>query len=329
MGYYMQAISGHLDLMSREEPIDDLLSENKLKEDVKHKLDLALQAREFASKELKLPDNDSYKTYADLERPYVVWSVVAAPEFSIKPKQWCFLIVGCLSYRGYFDEQEAQKKAGELKKEGYDVSIAGTMAYSTLGFFDDPLLSTMVRQGESSMIGIIFHELAHQLVHVDGDTAFNEAFATTIEQEGLNRWYTQRSETEKFHAYLEKKKNRQVVFGFLKDTRKELDTLYKQDLPVAQKEKRKALAFDRLRERYRKWQLTSNYHGFDHWMKKDLNNSHLALIATYQDLVPNFFALLKSVNGDLETFYKKVEQLGELDVKERELQLARYTTAVK
>lgn len=320
----MQAISGHLDLMSREQSIEDLLGEQKTEEDIRDKLSLALEAREFASKELKLPSNDSYKTYADLERPYVVWSVVATPEFSIQAKQWCFLIVGCLSYRGYFDEQEAQDKAAELKKQGYDVSVAGTTAYSTLGFFDDPLLSTMVRQGESSMIGIIFHELAHQLVHVDGDTAFNEAFATTIEQVGLYRWYTQRGETDKFHAWLEKKKNRQVVFGFLKDTRKELDVLYKQDVPEAQKQKLKTEAFDRLRARYKNWQLASNYHGFDHWMKKNLNNSHLALIATYQDLVPNFLALLKSVDGDLETFYKKVEQLGALDTKKRETQLAGY-----
>jgi len=320
----MQAISGHLDLLSREQSIKDLLGEQKTNEEIRDRLSLTLQVREFASNELKLPDNDSYKTYVDLERPYAVWSVIATPAYSINAKQWCFLVVGCLSYRGYFDKQEALDKAHELKQEGYDVSVAGTTAYSTLGFFDDPLLSTMVRQGESSMIGLIFHELAHQQVHVDGDTAFNEAFATTVEQEGLYRWYTKRGEIDKYHAYLEKKKNRQLVFGFLKDTRKELDTLYKQDLTDAQKQKQKAEAFDRLRERYRKWQLTSNYHGFDHWMKKELNNSHLALIATYQDLVPNFFAILKSVNGDLEVFYKKVEQLGALDIKQRETQLAGY-----
>jgi predicted aminopeptidase len=283
MDYYMQAISGHLDLMSREKSIEDLLGEQKTNEDIKNKLSLALQAREFASKELKLPDNDSYKSYADLERPYVVWSVVATPTYSIKPKQWCFLIVGCLSYRGYFDKQEAEQKAGELKKQGFDVSIAGTTAYSTLGFFDDPLLSTMVRQSESSMIGIIFHELAQ--------------------------------------------KHRQVVFGFLKDTRNELAALYQQDLPDAQKQKQKSEAFDRLRERYQQWQLTSNYHGFDHWMQKELNNSHLALIATYHDLVPGFKALLQSVDGDLETFYKNVEQLGALDRIERELQLSGYAIA--
>lgn len=322
--YYMQAINGHFDITSREEPIDKLLADNKLQNDVKEKLELALQVREFASKELKLPDNDSYKSYADIKRPFVVWSVVAAPAFSVEPKQFCFLIVGCLSYRGYFEKEEAVKQATELKQQGYDVSIAGTTAYSTLGYFDDPLVSTMLRQGESSMIGIIFHELAHQQLHVDGDTAFNEAFATAVEQAGLYRWYQSRGEKDKYTAYIEKKKKQRIVFGFLQDTRKELAQIYRQDISDMNKQRGKEAAFERLRERYKTWQQQSQYHDFDNWMKKDLNNAHLALIATYQDLVPNFLALLKSLSGDMEKFYQQVDTLAARDKNERFINLTAF-----
>ncbi len=311
LDYYLQAIDGHLDVTSREKPIETLLQDDNQDEKLKAQLEVAVQAREFASSQLKLPDNDSYKSYADLERPYVVWSVVATPEFSIQPKQWCFLIVGCLSYRGYFDEQEAKQKANELKTQGFDVSVNGTTAYSTLGYFDDPLLNTMLRRGEASMIGLMFHELAHQLVHVDGDTAFNEAFATIMEQEGLRRWFLAKNETSEFAAYMQREQHRREVFKLLAEVRAELDTMYRQRMSDDEKRKQKHTLFAELRRRYFIWQETSGYHGFDSWMKKDLNNSHLALVATYHDLVPNFQGLLLSVNGDLERFYQRVQEIGE------------------
>lgn len=320
----MQAIQGHFDISSRERPIAELLDEDNEAHDLKTTLQLALTAREFASRELKLPDNDSYKSYADLQRPYVVWSVVATPEFSVKPKQWCFLIVGCLSYRGYFAESDAKELAAELKQQDYDVYITGTTAYSTLGYFDDPLLNTMLRQGEASMIGVMFHELAHQLVHVDGDTAFNEAFASAVEQEGLRRWYRARNETEKYNSYIKRKKNQRVVFDFIRQTRRELAQLYQQDISVEQKLILKKEAFARLRTRYRNWQQKSNYHGFDNWMNRDLNNAHLALIATYQDMVPAFLALLEAVDGRLDIFYEEVTKTGQLDKELREEKLQSY-----
>jgi predicted aminopeptidase len=327
LDYYLQAIDGHLDVASREKPIEELLKDNTLDDKLKTQLELAVKARTFAVTELMLPDNDSYKNYADLERRYVVWSVVATPEFSIKPEQWCFLIVGCLSYRGYFDEQEASEKANELKAQGFDVSVNGTTAYSTLGYFDDPLLNTMLLRGEASMIGLMFHELAHQLVHVDGDTAYNEAFATTIEHEGLRRWYLAKNETSKFAAYLQREKHRREVFKLLAEVRAELDALYKRELPENEKRLQKQALFADLRRRYYAWQATSNYRGFDSWMKKDLNNSDLALVATYHDLVPNFQGLLASVNGDLERFYQRVQEIGEHESGKRLAILTSYEFA--
>jgi predicted aminopeptidase len=324
LDYYLQAIDGHLDVTSREQPIEALLKDKNQDEKLKAQLEVAVQAREFASSELKLPDNDSYRSYADLERPYVVWSVVATPEFSIQPKQWCFLIVGCLSYRGYFDEQEARQKASELKAQGFDVSVNGTTAYSTLGYFDDPLLNTMLRRGEASMIGLMFHELAHQLVHIDGDTAFNEAFATIMEQEGLRRWFLAKNQTSKFAAYMQREQHRSEVFKLLAQVRAELDALYGQKMSDDAKRKQKYKLFAELRRGYFVWQESSGYHGFDGWMKKNLNNSHLALVATYHDLVPNFQALLESVNGDLERFYQRVQEIGAQEPGERLAILTSY-----
>lgn len=329
LDYYLQAIDGHLEISSREKPIKELLQENNQEAKLRAQLELALQAREFATKELKLPDNDSYKNYADLERSYVVWSVVATAEFSVQPQQWCFLVVGCLSYRGYFDEQEAIDKADELKAQGFDVSVNGTTAYSTLGYFNDPLLNTMLMRGEASMIGLMFHELAHQLVHVDDDTAFNEAFATAIEQEGLRRWYLAKNQQDKFDVYLKAKQKQREVYDLLAQVRTELATLYRQELPDNEKRIQKQKLFADLRKRYFVWQKTSGYHGFDRWMEKDLNNSHLALVATYQDLVPHFQGLLASVNGDLEKFYKRVLQIGEHEPGKRLAILTSYEFAMK
>ncbi|MGD8927031.1 MAG: aminopeptidase, partial [Thioalkalispiraceae bacterium] len=300
VGYYSQAISGQLELMSRERPIDEVIRDKSTPKELKRKLELAERARAFAIEQLHLPDNDSYTEYADLERPYVVWNVVATPAYSIQPRQWCFLIVGCLSYRGSFDQRDATEMATALKQQGMDTSVFGTAAYSTLGYFDDPLLNTMLRNGDTSMVGVIFHELAHQTVYVDSDTAFNEAFASAVEQEGLRRWFDKMGTPEQYQDYLLKKQYRHEFFSLITRTRTQLDVVFKTALPDKEKQKRKQEIYARFKNNYKAWSNKRNYHAFDKWMQQDLNNSHLALVATYQDLVPAFLNLLTSVNGDLE-----------------------------
>ncbi len=326
VGYYYQAVSGHLDLVSKERPIDEVLTDTDTTDELKQKLNLARQAREFATIQLSLPDNDSYKTYADLERPYVVWNVIATPAYSIKPKTWCFMIVGCLSYRGYFEKQKALDLASELKNEGLDVQVSGASAYSTLGYFDDPLLNTMMAHNDASLVGIIFHELAHQIIYIDGDTAFNEAFATAVEQEGLHRWFKSQSDLAKYNEYLSHKQSKHDFYQMLKNTRQSLQLAFEQAEDEQQKQSAKQTIYQQLQLDYKQWREQTQFYGYDQWMQRDLNNAHLALVATYQDLVPSFLNLLATVEGDLPTFYKRVAELGDMDKELRDKQLAAYKT---
>jgi len=324
LSYYGQAISGHMDLVSRERPIDDMLKDKATTDALKHKLQLALDARAFASNQIGLPDNGSYKSYADLGRPYAVWNVIATPQYSIETKQWCFLVVGCLSYRGYFDQQKAQSLATDLRAQGMDVIVSGAAAYSTLGWMDDPLLNTVVVRSDASMVGIIFHELAHQVIYVDGDSAFNEAFATAIEYEGLRRWYVMQKNEQAYVQYREKKSQQQMIYQQLESTRTRLNAIYQQAIPDAEKQRLKQLEFAELKAWYQNWRKAHNYGGFDDWMSKELNNAHLALIATYQQMVPDFLSALQSVDGDMNKFYNLVKAMAPLDTNQRRKQLAAY-----
>ena len=325
INYYSQAISGHLELMVRERPVDEVIGDSDSSQELKRQLTLAQRARTFASEELQLPDNDSYKTYADLERPHVVWNVVATPAYSVKARQWCYLIVGCLSYRGIFDKQEAIDLADELKQQGMDVSVFGSAAYSTLGYFDDPLLNTMLRHGDTNIIGVIFHELAHQTVYVESDTAYNEAFATAVEQEGLRRWYEQSGQPGEYETYLKKKQYRHEFYRLVIQTREKLDQAFNTPITDEEKAARKQAIYKEFKSLYKQWSAKRNYHGFDTWMQRELNNAHLALVATYQDLVPTFANMLASVEGDMQKFYQLVEAIAEKDKPNRDSILASYS----
>ena len=326
LSYYGQAISGHIDLVARERPINDLLNDQMTSSALKRKLSLALEARAFATDQLALPDNDSYTQYADLERPYAVWNVIATPRYAIESKKWCFMIVGCLSYRGYFNKQDAQSLANKLRDEGMDVIVSGAAAYSTLGWMDDPLLNTVVQRSDGAMVGIIFHELAHQVVYAEGDSAFNEAFATAVEDEGLRRWYTVHDNKQAYQQYRDKKAQQQMIYQQLQETRAQLDSVYHQAIPDEEKQRQKDRIFAELKMWYQAWRQSHDYAGFDDWMSKELNNAHLALIATYQQMVPDFFLALQSVDGDMKKFFELVSAMTDLDNAQRRLQLAEYRT---
>lgn len=321
-GYYLDLMAGHSELLEQRKPVAELLAEKETKPRLRELLQASQNIRDFATNELHLPENDSYRMYADLKRPYAVWNVIAVEEFSIKPKKWCFLIVGCLSYRGYFSKEEATKYANELKAEGYDVYVAGAKAYSTLGWFDDPLLNTMMYKSEARRAGIIFHELAHQVLYVDNDTAFNEAFATAVEHEGIRRWLIKKGQSEKYNQYLINKKRDAELNNLLKDTRDKLKDLYKTKTSNKEKRQVKKQIFALMQNKYKQLKKSwAGYSAYDQWMKQDLNNSHLLLIATYHDLVPTFKAMLRQENFDLNKFYVKAEQFGKLDKEKRILQL--------
>ena len=322
VGYYMEAINGHFEIVDKSRPIETVISENKSVELTK-KLENFQQARQFAADDLLLPDNNSYKKYADIGRPYAVWNVIAAPKYSVEPKKWCFLFVGCISYRGYFNKYDAEAYAKQLESKGYDVYVAGARAYSTLGWFDDPLLNTMMYKSEAARVGILFHELAHQKIYIEDDSAFNEAFATAIEQEGVKRWFIKNNKIKELAEY-EVFVERRNEFNFLlKSHREKLKELYMENIHEKEKLTGKRQIFEQLIKEYGqlklKWQ---GYNGYDQWMEQGLNNAHLAIIATYNDLVP-FFRERINKSGNITEFYNYISSLSEKDLTDRK-QLLSY-----
>jgi len=322
LAYYWEKIQGHTEILSKQEPVQEVIDNPKTPDKVRQKLISTQKARVFASEVLQLPDNDSYKNYVDLKQDYVVWTVVATPPYSIKAKQWCFFIVGCLSYKGYFSEQDAEASAKELKAENMDVYVSGTKAYSTLGWFDDPLLSTMLYNSEAYRVGIIFHELAHQKMYVEDDTSFNEGFASTVELEGIQAWFSRDTKKEEYKRYIIFRERDDAFKKLLQATREELKQAYSLNLDSKAMHENKIKIFNELQLAYKKLkEQWRGYSGYDKWMSQDLNNAHLALIATYNDHIPAFRKLFKNVNNDYELFYQQVEKISELDKDKRSEEL--------
>jgi predicted aminopeptidase len=317
--YLLESAQGQLALMSKRRPIARVVADPGTPADVRKQLQAVAQIREFASRELHLPDNGSYRTYADVGRPYVVWNVVAAPEFSVDPKEWCYPIVGCVAYRGYFVERRARAFGDALKDRGFDVSVGGVTAYSTLGHFDDPILNTMIGWDDVELASIIFHELTHQMIYIANDADFNEALATTVEDEGVRRWLESLGRSRELARYeLEEQRSLEVV-RLLSRTRDELRVLYGSGIDPARMRERKAAAFAALRGSYT--QLVQGWGPnppFDSWFKGDINNAHLASIATYYDCVPGFRRELAAVGGNLDAFYRRVRELAKLDQEKRD-----------
>jgi len=317
--YLLQSAQGQLALMSKREPIPRVIDNPSTSAALRAQLKSVTAIRNFASRELGLPDNGSYRKYADIGRPYVVWNVVAAPEFSVDPKQWCFPIVGCVAYRGYFVEKRARRFAAGLHAKGFDVVVGGVAAYSTLGHFDDPILSSMVNWNDVELASIIFHELTHQMLYVPNDASFNEALATTVEEEGVRRWLQQQGREKDLADHLLRQSRYFEVIALMSKTRNRLRVLYASGLPQPLMRERKREALEEMRESYSA--LKKQWGGrapFDAWFAEDINNAHLASIATYFACVPGFQRELQAVGGDLPAFYRRARELAKLDQRQRD-----------
>lgn len=316
LGYYAQAAGGHFEVMRAAQPISELLRDPAGDPALRKQLEDVQAIREFASRELGLPDNNSYRAYADLGRPYVVWNVFAAPEFSLKPMQWCMLMVGCVNYRGYYDKRDAEGLAAELRREGYDTFVGGVPAYSTLGYFDDPVLSSFLRLGTAEVARIVFHELAHQLIFVRDDSLFNESFATAVENEGMRRWLTRRGTPEQRAAFETQQKRKAAFAALMQAYRKKFRALYASETARAVDRQRQAKAtlLDALRRDYAELKAAwGGYAGYDKVFGDDLNNAKLVSLALYSELVPAFEILLEREEHDLPRFYRRVVELAALD----------------
>ncbi len=325
--YLLQAARGQWQVMAERRPIERVLAADDTPESLRRQLDSIRQARRFASRELGLPDNRSYTTYADVGRPFVVWNVVATPEFSVQPLQWCFPVAGCVAYRGYFREAAARAFAQGLQRSGHDVTLGGVSAYSTLGRFADPVLSSMLRYGDADVIGTLFHELAHQLVYVPGDSAFNEAFAVTVEQEGLARWLRSRGREAEFDDYLQRRVVQQEFVALARGARERLAAVFaRAELDVPARRAAKAAVFGELERDLRALQARVGLQrgrGIGAWVERGLNNAQLASIATYWDCVPGFERVLAAQRADLPAFYAEVRRLARLAPERRRDQLCR------
>jgi len=325
VGYYGQAAHGHLAMMAAARPVPDLLADPSTPKALRERLAKAAAIRNYASAELGLPENRSYTAYADLKRPAVVWNVFATPELSLQLKTWCYPVFGCAGYRGYFELAAAEALAGELRGTGHDVNVAPVPAYSTLGWFPDPLLNTFIYASDAELARLIFHELAHQVIYVNDDTVFNESFATAVEREGLRRWLAAHGDERQRASWAAYQARREDFLALLLAYRQRLDKLYTSSAGVDEKRAAKAAAFADLQREYRllrdgRW---NGFAGYDRFFEQKLGGAHLAAVGAYNDLVPAFEALLAESGGNLPAFYAEVRRLGALDKAAREAELRR------
>lgn len=328
INYYDQLVSGQLQLLRARVPVEDVVADQTRDPKLRQRLALSQEARAFASRQLHLPDNQSYRMYADLGRPYVVWNVFATPEFSLEPVTHCFPIAGCVAYRGYYSIGGARGAAALERQDGKDVYVSGVEAYSTLGWFNDPIMSSMLGWGDERLATLIFHELAHQRFYVKDDTEFNESYASFVEQEGTRQWRAARGLAAQTLA---QSKQRDDLTRLVLATRERLQQLYRQPLSAELMRQRKAAEFDRLRSEYRalrdqQWAGDKRY---DAWINSPLNNAKLLPFGLYDQWVPAFEALFRKVNGDWVAFYGEVERLGALPVAERKAQLQKLTASLR
>ena len=332
VGYLGQSASGHIQLLAAARPVKDAIADPLLPEPLRVRLQLTQRMRDFAVTELKLPDNGSYRSYADLKRNAAVWNVVAAPELSLKLETWCFPIVGCVGYRGYYDRAGADAAAAPLKEQGLEVEVYAVPAYSTLGWMNwiggDPLLNTFVQWPEGEVARLIFHELAHQVAYAPGDTTFNESFATAVERIGGQRWLEANATEDVRRKQALTELRRQDFHVLVRAWRDKLDAMYRSELPDADKRARKAQLYAGMRADYEalkrdKW---DGYKGYDSWFA-NVNNAALGAQAAYDDQVGTFERLFAAEGGDFDRFYAEVRRLAALPRPERETALAPYRDA--
>ncbi|MGH8194465.1 MAG: aminopeptidase [Woeseiaceae bacterium] len=317
--YYMQAVGGHTHVMNQRRPMADVISDPASSETLRERLRLVQEAREFSVEVMKLPDNDSYRSYADLGRDYVVWNVFAAPEFSLQPKEWCYLVVGCVAYRGYFAKEDAMQEARELERDGYDVSVAGVSAYSTLGQFADPVLNTMMRWSDADLVATLFHELAHQKLYVKGATQFNESFASAVAEIGMERWLPSRGSGASLEAYRRSQALQHKLLEIVEAAKVELTEIYEAGSDVDEKRRRKDKVMHELSADAAR--LFAEAGAGSSPLGAPLNNARLVSLGLYESWVPAFIAVFEECSRDIDCFYRRSRNLADLAPDERSARL--------
>jgi len=306
--YYLQAAGGQMEILRKRIPIPEVIDNPDSSDQLKRRLAMVQQARQFAVEELLLPDNESYQTYADLERDFVVWNVIAAPEFSLQAKTWCYPIVGCVAYRGYFAEKAARRHGEKLRQDGYDVHVGGVTAYSTLGRFADPVLNTMMRWSDIDLAAVLFHELAHQRLFVKGDTGFNESFATAVAEIGVERWLRRQDKPSEIADYQGRGELQETLKSLVDTAKIELEGIYANEQSDEWKREKKQAVLDRLSSDADR-EVSQQPFAATNWLRPPLNNARLVSLVLYRGQLDTFRDLLKRCDGDLTCFYKEAEAL--------------------
>jgi predicted aminopeptidase len=326
-GYLAQSVSGHLGVVRAARPVSDWLADDQAPEVLKQRLMLTQRMRDFAVRELHLPDNASYRRYADLKRNAAVWNVVATAELSLTLKTWCFPVVGCVGYRGYFDRADADAEATALRAQGLEANVYGVPAYSTLGklpgaLFADPLLNTFLRYPEGELARLIFHELSHQVAYATDDTVFNESFATAVERLGGARWLAEQGGEAARAEYAQFDARRNDFRALTRRYRVKLDALFQSAASDAEKRTSKAALMSQLRADHQALKLGAwaGYTGFDAWFA-NANNASLGVMAAYNELVPEFERLFEREGRDFTRFYAQVQRLASLPKTQRRAEL--------
>ena len=319
IAYYAQAVGGHIRILNQQRPIQAVLEDDSVAQETRAQLKQIMAMRQFASDKLQLPDNKSYTRFADLDREYVVWNVVATPRYSVEPIESCFAVVGCLSYRGFYAKQDAVEHAKSLKAKGLDVYVGGVSAYSTLGWLSDPVLSTMLACSDAAMAGLIFHELAHQKLYVKGDTKFNESFATAVETLGLRQWANEQSSTLLLDAYFVEKAKRAEVIELILRARERMQNAYQAVTDEQKLAQVKATQFAILKQEYQQLkQQGGGTKGFDRFFQSEINHAALALFGEYHGWLGAFENLFAQNQQNWNRFYQAAEAISKLPTSERE-----------
>lgn len=323
LSYHWQAARGHLSLMHKRQSIKKLQQSPVVDPKLKHKFALVSEALQFAKQSLGLHVTNQYQTFVQLDTPYVTWTVIAAPEFSLVPYQWCYWVVGCASYRGYFHRKDAIAFANKLMGMGAEVAVAGVTGYSTLGWFADPVLSSFVDQSDYELLGLIFHELAHSTYYLPGDTTFNESYAMAIQNEGVKRWHRSHPQMKGYNTYLRMQREDQAFTELVLRYQGYLKHLYRSKRPKSEIRDQKQALLMRMRQEYH-WRIRPRliYRDYDGWFDGELNNAKLAMVAAYNDLLPGFNALLSQYKHNMKGFYQAVTAIGHMSFKKRRQQLS-------
>ncbi len=312
VNYYSHLLNGQVSLLWNRQPVEDLLDSPDTTENLRERLVLSQELREFASKVLKLPVGEAYTSYTDLGRSYAVWNIYAAPELSLDAHTWCYPVLGCLAYRGYYDQSMAKKDAQKLEEQGLETRVGGVRAYSTLGVFDDPLLSSFIFTEEAYLVELLIHEISHRKLYIKDDTKFNENFATAVGTIGAELWYREQKQEHRYQAYQQAKTERKKLMDFVLSYKDKLLTLYQHpQWGVEKKRAEKVALLEGMKADYRSLKVKNAWDNrYDRWIYS-LNNAGFSTLSNYQDLVPGFIALYQQHNEDWEAFYREVELLSE------------------